>query len=48
MLISSPRPAGLTSARLALKLVDRGYPSVYVLEGGWKAWQEAGYPVEPK
>ncbi|HHP7235130.1 MAG TPA: rhodanese-like domain-containing protein [Desulfobacterales bacterium] len=33
---------------MALKLVDRGYQSVFVLEGGWEAWKAAGHPVEPK
>jgi rhodanese-related sulfurtransferase len=26
----------------------KGYTNVYALKGGWKAWEEAKYPVEPK
>jgi len=33
---------------VALKLIGMGYMKVYALKGGWKAWSEAGYPVEPK
>jgi 3-mercaptopyruvate sulfurtransferase SseA len=25
-----------------------GYTRVYALKGGWKEWQDAGYPVEKK
>jgi len=25
-----------------------GYSRVYVLEGGWNAWEEKGYPVVPQ
>jgi 3-mercaptopyruvate sulfurtransferase SseA len=25
-----------------------GYKNVYALKGGWKAWESAKYPVEPK
>jgi 3-mercaptopyruvate sulfurtransferase SseA len=25
-----------------------GYTNVWVLEGGWPAWEKNGYPVEPK
>jgi len=24
------------------------YPNVYALEGGFDAWRNAGYPLEPK
>jgi 3-mercaptopyruvate sulfurtransferase SseA len=33
---------------VALKLIGMGYSKVYALKGGWKAWSEAGHPVEPK
>jgi rhodanese-related sulfurtransferase len=29
-------------------LIKDGYSKVYALKGGWKAWSEAGYPVERK
>jgi 3-mercaptopyruvate sulfurtransferase SseA len=25
-----------------------GFSQVNVLKGGWKAWEKAGYPTEPK
>jgi len=28
--------------------MSRGYKNAYALLGGWDAWVEAGYPVEPK
>ena len=39
---------GLTSARVARQLLDMGFPQVLVLQGGWNAWEKAGYPTEPK
>jgi 3-mercaptopyruvate sulfurtransferase SseA len=33
---------------VALKLIGMGYPKVYALKGGWKAWSEGRYPVEQK
>ncbi|RJQ61598.1 MAG: hypothetical protein C4530_06000 [Desulfobacteraceae bacterium] len=33
---------------MARKLEKIGYSHLYVLKGGWHAWQAAGYPVEPK
>ena len=30
----------------AQKLVDAGFKNVYRLEGNYKAWVEAGYPIE--
>jgi 3-mercaptopyruvate sulfurtransferase SseA len=27
--------------------LKQGYRDVYALEGGWDAWVNAGYPVEP-
>jgi len=28
--------------------MTRGYKSVYAVKGGWRAWEQAKYPVEPK
>jgi 3-mercaptopyruvate sulfurtransferase SseA len=25
-----------------------GYKNVYALKGGWKDWESAKYPIEPK
>jgi rhodanese-related sulfurtransferase len=36
-----------TSARAAFVLLHNGYPRVSALLGGFVAWIEAGYPVEP-
>ncbi len=36
---------GEPARKLAQDLVKAGYPGVNVLEGGYKAWQAAGYPV---
>jgi rhodanese-related sulfurtransferase len=33
---------------VARKLKRSGFGNVQVLEGGWHAWQAAGYPVVPK
>ena len=35
-----------TSARVALKLIQRGYKNVYPRLGGFEAWRKAGYPLE--
>jgi rhodanese-related sulfurtransferase len=37
---------GYRSALAADSLRRMGYTNVYSLAGGWKAWQEAGAPVE--
>ena len=37
---------GYRSALAADNLRRMGYTNVYSLAGGWKAWQEAGAPVE--
>jgi rhodanese-related sulfurtransferase len=34
------------STELAHKLVEKGYRAVYVYEGGWPGWSEAGFPSE--
>ncbi len=36
-----------TSARAAALLNEKGYRAA-ALEGGFNAWEEAGYPTEPK
>jgi rhodanese-related sulfurtransferase len=42
------RPGEATSLKIALWAWDHGRSRVGVLVGGWGAWQDAGYPVEPK
>ena len=37
---------GYRSAMAADNLQRMGYRNVYSMAGGWKAWQEAGAPVE--
>ena len=41
-------PHDVTSARVGQILIGMGYNKTYVLKGGWKAWEKAGFPVEPK
>jgi rhodanese-related sulfurtransferase len=38
--------SGIRSAKAAAVLKEKGYDQVYELEGGIKAWKEAGLPVE--
>jgi 3-mercaptopyruvate sulfurtransferase SseA len=33
---------------VARKLREGGWPKARALVGGWRAWQEAGLPLEPK
>jgi len=33
---------------VAEELIARGLSDVHALYGGFDAWREAGYPVEPK
>ena len=33
---------------MAQKLREFGYEEVYALEGGFDAWQQAGYPDVPR
>jgi rhodanese-related sulfurtransferase len=33
---------------VAQTLREHGIESVQALKGGWEAWKQAGYPVEPK
>ena len=42
------RPGEATSLKIALWAFDNGRSRVGVLVGGWGAWREGGYPVEPK
>lgn len=37
---------GYRSALAADVLQDMGYTNVWSMDGGWKAWQESGAPVE--
>ena len=37
---------GFRSALAADNLQKMGYTSVISMDGGWRAWTEAGYPVE--
>ena len=37
---------GYRSALAADNLQKMGYPNVFSLAGGWRAWTEAGLPVE--
>ena len=37
-----------TSGSMALQLIAKGYKKVYALKGGWKPWELAKYPVDPK
>jgi rhodanese-related sulfurtransferase len=39
---------GYRSALACDNLRRMGYTNVYSLAGGWRAWQEAGAPVEPQ
>lgn len=38
-------PAEATSARAALSLYNMGYTDIKVLEGGYAAWRNKGYPI---
>jgi rhodanese-related sulfurtransferase len=40
--------SGVTSGMAAQALVQAGAPAFYELEGGYTAWQAAGYPFEVK
>jgi rhodanese-related sulfurtransferase len=42
------RPGEAKSLTVAMWAFDNGRSRVGVLVGGWPAWQDAGYPVEPK
>lgn len=42
------RPGEATSMTIALVAFDGGRSRVGVLVGGFEAWNEAGYPMEPK
>jgi len=38
--------SGNRSALAAATLMKMGYKSILNMDGGWKAWQDAGYPAE--
>ena len=42
------RAGEATSLKIAMWAFDNGRSRVGVLVGGWAAWEDAGYPVEPK
>jgi rhodanese-related sulfurtransferase len=33
---------------VARYFLQKGYPKVYAIKGGWNAWKEAELPVEKK
>ncbi|MGE0821208.1 MAG: rhodanese-like domain-containing protein [Candidatus Binatia bacterium] len=33
---------------MAQTLIDYGFDNVYPLTGGFEAWKDANYPLEPK
>jgi len=33
---------------VAAKMKEMGFTKVFALKGGWRAWEKAKYPVEPK
>jgi 3-mercaptopyruvate sulfurtransferase SseA len=33
---------------VARQFISRGYKKVFVLKGGWREWEKAGFPVEAK
>lgn len=37
---------GFRSALAADAIQDMGYTSVVSMDGGWKGWKDAGYPIE--
>jgi rhodanese-related sulfurtransferase len=39
--------SGSMSAIAARELVDAGYTNVFNLDGGYRAWSEAGFPFNP-
>jgi rhodanese-related sulfurtransferase len=41
-------PDEASSASLVRKLQDKGYKNVWALQGGFHAWQNAGFPVATK
>ena len=38
----------LIVGQAAFTFLQRGYTRVFALQGGWKAWQQAGYPLADK
>jgi rhodanese-related sulfurtransferase len=41
-------PDEKSSARVAQRLMELGFGDAQALLGGFSAWEEAGYPTEPK
>ena len=41
-------PHEASSTRMAEELAARGFKNAHPLYGGFRAWKEAGYPLEPK
>lgn len=41
-------PGEASSARVAQALREHGFADIHTLSGGFDAWQQAGYPLEPK
>jgi len=33
---------------VAQDLLKMGFPQAMALKGGWKEWEKAGFPTEPK
>jgi len=33
---------------VAQELEQSGFPPVYILEGGWRAWEKENFPTVPK
>jgi 3-mercaptopyruvate sulfurtransferase SseA len=33
---------------VAQHFLDKGHDKIFIIQGGWSAWQNAGYPVENK
>jgi 3-mercaptopyruvate sulfurtransferase SseA len=29
-------------------MMEKGYPKVFALKGGWDEWEKSEYPTEPK
>ncbi len=41
-------PNEKSSARAAWALIENGWKDVHPLQGGFREWEQAGYPVEPR
>jgi rhodanese-related sulfurtransferase len=47
VVFSCAEPSEATSARMALRLASHGFNNVHPLRGGFEAWRQAGFVVEP-